>query len=373
MDLMAYGDGTITLRADGRLQVAVMIDGRRRFRYVAARTVKASPKAAMERARDLRRGLLRARDAQLDPSAQTLADFLRSWISGLRDAKRQRVRPRTLDHYAMIVERHIIPALGHHKLERLSERHVQAWLDADDAKPRTVAHHRAVLRRALNVAVRQRIVERNVAVGVELAKVPEYTGKPLTIEEAKALLAVESPLAVLWRLAIDTGLRQAELLGLGWDDVDLEAGTVTVTGQLQRRGGSWVRSATKAARSLPRLSLAPATVAALDAHRKTQAAARRPDWPYWGLLFLTPDGQPLQGAVVLRAFHAACKAAGIELRRFHDLRGSAATLMAELGVAEDVRMRRLGHSTKAMSRHYAQASGAQDRLAADLLGEALGR
>lgn len=375
MPVMAYGDGSIIRRRDGRLQVSVTVDGKRRYRMISARLVARDPVEARRRAQAIQRELLAQRDAELAPSGQTLADFLRSWLTSLRDAKRQRIRPRTLDHYAMIVERHIIPALGARRLDRLSERHVQSWLDADPGSPRTIAHHRAVLRRALNVALRQRLVARNVALAVELPPIPEFRGQPLTLDEARALLAAtaDDRLGPLWRLALDSGLRSSELLGLAWDDLDLAAGTVTVTSQLQRRHGAWVRTPTKAARSLSVLSLAPETVASLRAHQLLQAAERQPSWRYWGLVFVTPSGEPLEQTSVLRAFHAACDAAGIPRRRFHDLRGSSTTLLQELGVPEEVRMARLGHATKAMARRYAQARPGLDRAAADALGAALRR
>jgi hypothetical protein len=97
---VAYGDGTITKRSDGRLQVTVNVGGKRRFAMVPARLVRTDPKAARRKAEELRRELVDKREAGIEPSSQTLAVFLRSWIDGLRDAKRQRVRPRTLDHYA---------------------------------------------------------------------------------------------------------------------------------------------------------------------------------------------------------------------------------------------------------------------------------
>jgi integrase len=146
---------------------------------------------------------------------------------------------------------------------------------------------------------------------------------------------------------------------------------VTVTGQLQRQDGQWVRVSTKAARSLDRIAIAPATVEALKAHRQRQAAERKPDWKFWGLVFVKPNGQPYHGAEVLRAFHVACDEAGIPRRRFHDIRHSSATLMRELGVSEETRQARLGHSTTKMSRLYGKASIDQDRRAAELLGEAL--
>jgi hypothetical protein len=108
-----HGDGTITARRDGRLQVAVtMLDRRREFAYVPKSLVRRDPKAAARMAERLRDELLERRDAELEPGRQTLAAYLRSWLTSLEQAKRRKVRPRTLEHYRLIVEAHIIPALG---------------------------------------------------------------------------------------------------------------------------------------------------------------------------------------------------------------------------------------------------------------------
>jgi integrase len=147
---------------------------------------------------------------------------------------------------------------------------------------------------------------------------------------------------------------------------------VTVRGQLQRLGGAWVRTATKAARKFDTLAIGAPSVAALRDHQRRMAAERTPEWRYFGLVFATPRGEPITAHVLLRAFHEACDKAGIARRRFHDLRGSSASELEELGVAEDVRMNRLGHATKRMARRYAKGSETQDRAAVDLLEEALG-
>lgn len=360
-----HGAGGTAQRKDGRYHASLtMPDGRRLFRY--GHTAEEAERLLAE--------LVEARAFDLDPSAQTLAAYLRSWIAGLRDAKRARVRPRTLEHYAMIVERHIIPGLGRIRLDRLTERRVQAWLDADGSAPRTIHHHRAVLRRALNIAVRQRLLVRNPAVAVELPDAAWEGSQPLTLREARKLLETSAGhrLAPLWRLALDTGARQGELLGLAWDDVDLDQGTVVIASQLQRIAGTWVRSAPKTGRVLGRISLAPATVRELRLHQLRQAAERLPTWRYHGLVFVTGNGEPYHGSEIVKAFHLACDRAGIHRRRFHDLRGSTATLMAEAGVPEDARMARLGHTTRKMARHYGQAGETQDRLAAEKLEEALG-
>jgi hypothetical protein len=115
-----HGAGSIVKRKHGPpYHATLIVGGRRLFRY--AQTVKEAERALTE--------LKRMRDNDLDPTRQTVADFLRSWMAGLRDAKRQRVRPRTLEHYELIVERHIIPGLGKHRLSNLREAHVQlGWM-----------------------------------------------------------------------------------------------------------------------------------------------------------------------------------------------------------------------------------------------------
>jgi integrase len=334
----------------------------------------ADARAQARKAEAVRRELIGLREQDLEPSTQTLEAFLRSWLRGLRDARSRRIRPRTLEFYTMIVERHILPTLGHHRLGRLGERHVQAWLDADDGSPRSVHHHRAVLRRALNVAVRQRIIGRNPALGVELPELDDFTGDPLTVDEAHRLLEATAGdhLGALWRLALVTGLRSAEICAIAWDDVDFDAGALTVRHQLARASGSWILvDQTKGGRSLHRLAIDPATVAALRRHKRRMAKLRRADWRYHGLAFLTPGGKPIGRSELLRAFHAACDRAKVKRRRFHDLRVSSATLLAELGVDEHVRMARLGHATAAMARHYAVARDELDRDASTRLAEAI--
>jgi len=372
MTLMGrHGDGGITKRADGRLQVSITLAGGRRLYRTIPRLT--DPKRQRELAERTRRELVAMREAELDPAGQTVADYLRSWLRSMTSATHARQRPNTIAHYRNAVELHIIPVLGDLRLERLSERHIQAWVDGLRASPQSISHYRAALRRALNVAVRHRIIARNPAIAVDLPEVPRFRASPLTVTEAHRLLEATSGdrLGALWRLAILTGLRSGELLGLSWDDIDLEAGAVTVRAQLQRQDGGWIRAEPKADRALERVSIDADTVAALAAHKLRQAAERQPDWPYWGLVFTTPRGYPIHRSDALVAFREACDRAGVARRRFHDLRHSSATLMRELGVDREVRKARLGHSTDAMTERYAHASTSQDRAAVERLAEAV--
>lgn len=362
-----HGQGTIVRRADGRLQVAVtMLDGRRVFRYVAKLNDRKLQRRLAEKERQK---LVEARERDLEPSTQTTGDFLRSWLAGLRDA-RNPPRPRTLEHYRYVLESFVIPALGHVRLDRLTPRHVQAWIDTDRGSARSVHHHRAVLRRALNAAKARQLIGENPATLVEMPDVGRFKGSPLSRDEARALLALPSRLAPLWRLAIDSGLRESELLGLAWDDIDLDAGTLTLRNQLYRDAAGWHLVPPKTDRDMA-IHLAPSTVAALREHQRQMAAERKPSWRYFGLVFVTPTGEPYQRATILRAFHAACDAAGVPRRRVHDMRGTSMTFLEEENVSEAARMRRAGHVTVRMARHYGQAK-ALDVAAAEAMERVLG-
>lgn len=362
------GQGTkvpITLRS-GRTawRVAVsMPDGSRIWRQ------RLDERAADRALRDL----IDMRETGLDPTRRTLTAFLRSWMAEL--AASGRVRPTTLRFYRFVIEQHVIPGLdkrGRLQLRALTEEAVQRWIDGEAGKPQTRRHYHAVLRRALNVAVRRHYVARNVALGVELPARPPSAGKPLTADEAHRLLLVtaDDRLHALWRLAIVTGLRESELLGLGWDDLDGDL--LTITGQLQRIGRSWVRSPTKAARTLRAIALDPATVDVIAAHRRAMAEEREPSWRYHGLMFTTPAGEPYHGKAVLDALKDAYRRAGITPRRMHDLRHTNQTLMEDAGVPELHRMARAGQVTPEANRRYTLPSQEQDRAAVALLARRIG-
>lgn len=372
-----HGTGSIVpdKRGEDRwIVAATMPSGRRIYRRVVGR------KAAEAKLADL----LRARRLELEPSAQTLAAWLRSWLLAMRADTAKPRAPRTLDGYDRIIEKSIIPVIGRYRLEQLTGRHALEWWATVSGKPQTRINHYNVLHGALERARRAGVVERNVAEAIDLPARVTFEPNPLTPDEVRRLFAATEGhrLHVLWRLAVETGLREAELLALGRDDVDTAACRVTTGVQLQRiwlgrmdakgrRVLDWVRRAPKAARTLTVLTISPETAAAIEAHLVRQAAERKPDWAYWGHLFVTVNGKPYHGAEVLKAFKAACRKAGIGERRFHDLRSTTATLMAEAGVDKDVRKARLGHATDAMAAHYRLVREAADQEALSRLAKAI--
>jgi integrase len=142
------------------------------------------------------------------------------------------------------------------------------------------------------------------------------------------------------------GLRQGEALGLLWNDVDLDAGCMRITKQLQRIHGSAQLVEPKTERSRRTLAMPPMIAMGLRDHRERQvrerlAAGRR--WTETGLVFTTPIGTPLDGTAVTKTFHHLLDRASLPQRRFHDLRHSTATLLLVQGVSPRVVMDVLGH------------------------------
>ncbi|MDP9416846.1 MAG: site-specific integrase [Actinomycetota bacterium] len=179
--------------------------------------------------------------------------------------------------------------------------------------------------------------------------------QPLSVDEARALLAAArgDRLEARWVVALSLGLRQGEVLGLWWEDVDLDAGLLRVTRQLARgRAGRAAEIAPlKTARSRRTLALARPLVEVLRAHRARQESERlaAPCWAEDRLLFSTLVGTPLDASNDARAFKALLSRAGVRPIRLHDLRHTAASLLLAQGVHARVVMEVLGHSQIALT------------------------
>ena len=280
---------------------------------------------------------------------------------------------------------HIIPAIGKIKLVELTPRHVEDLLRAKEGalSPRSLFTIRAVLRTALSRAQRWGYVERNVAALAAPPKVRPYEASYLTVEQAKSFLAAarQDRLSAMYCIAMALGLRQGELLGLRWEDVDLGTGMLNVRKALKSiRGQGLVLMDTKTPKSRRTLVLPEFVREELRQHRARQIEERLFVGSLWNandLVFCTTIGSPLDATNVLRrSFHAVCENAGItystkarKALRFHDLRTSAATIMLALGVSDRVVMEMLGHTNLGTTAHYqhvpstllAEAAKAVDR------------
>ena len=358
--------------------------------------VKATSQAECRRKLDALKG--RAAGGLLpaaDKARDTVGAFLDRWL----DAVRPSLRATTYKRYADIVRLHLAPGLGRHRLTALTPDHVQRFYasklaeinpktvrddDPDAARPyspRTVHHCHAVLHRALDRGVKWGYVPRNVADAVDPPRVPRREVLPPTLSELAKLLRTADEagdrLAALWMLALHSGCRQGELLGLGWDALDLDAGMLAVRRTLVRAtGGLPVFGEPKTARSRRTITLPPVVVAALRAHRAQQNAERLAlgeGWSDYGLVFASAIGTPLDQRNVIRLFKAALKRAGLPATvRFHDLRHASATVALAAGVDMKTTSTRLGHSTIAITADlYTHAVRALDQDAATRIERAL--
>ena len=288
--------------------------------------------------------------------------------------------PSAADNYRNVVVHHIVPTLGATKVAKLTpadvDRLMSAKLDAG-LSVSTVRRIRAVLAQALDQGVRWGSVARNVASLTRGPRVTRQEGRTLTPEQARSLLETlhGHRNEALYALMLSTGLRRGEALGLRWDDVDLDAGTVSVRRQLKREGGSLVTADTKTARSRRSVNLPEQMVVTLRRHRAAQAAERLALGDAWvdsGFVFTTTIGTPIDPRNLYREFQKICRAAGLGDWHPHELRHSAASLMLAQGVKLQVVSEVLGHSSIRMTADvYGHILAPDRKAAADAMGDAL--
>lgn len=214
----------------------------------------------------------------------------------------------------------------------------------------TVTYVHSVLKSALEHAVREDELPRNVARNVKATTHRPRRFRPLTATEARQFLdaARADRLHALYELALHTGLRKGELLGLLWEDLDLNAGTASIRRSLQRtRTAGLTQLPTKSSGSERRIALPTECIHSLKEHKERQDTERETAGPVWrdnGLVFTTPTGRPLDPANLTRRFRSFLGQAGLRRIRFHDLRHSTATLLLEQGVDLVVIKELLGHA-----------------------------
>jgi integrase len=302
----------------------------------------------------------------------TVGQYLRSW---LESAGRRSLKASTWRTYDVALRLHIDPAVGHMTLARLTAEHVDTMMAGLNLEPKGQRNVLGFLGRVLDVAEQRGHVLRNAARLVEPPRVVKSEARTLSPAEARAIIAAVKGdrLEALWIAAIGTGLRQGELLGLRWQDLDLEEATVAATYALVRVSGAYALDEPKTARSRRYFALPQIVVRALREHRVRQLAERLSagEATADGLVFVSPAGRPINGGWVSHRWRVIANAAGVNVT-FHELRHTNATILRDRGVPESVRMSRLGHTTTGMARRYAHATEGPDRLAAAVLDEALG-
>jgi integrase len=347
----AKGDG-ITKRKDGRFMARYTVqtpDGPKR-KPIYGRRYKEVEKKLAEARGDAARGIV------YDDENQTVGKYITRWLS---DSAKHAVKATSYRAYESQIRNHIVPALGKVKLSRVTPAHLQALYAErlrEGMKPASVRQIHAILHKALEQAVRFNLIPTNPASKVDPPKVRQEEITPLTAEQASKLLDVtrneRDRFEALYALALTTGLRIGELLGLKWSDIDLDARRLRVSRQLQRGEEGLIFTEPKAA-SRRTVDLPGSTVEALKRHRKRQAEETlKAGGAYQDndLIFAGDLGEPIGSEkVTQRAFKPLLKRAGLPEIRFHDLRHTFATLLLARGVHPTYVQRALGHASVKMT------------------------
>jgi len=346
------------IRQRGEKSWAVVLDlgrdagGKRRQKW---HTVKGTKKDAQ---RELARLLHELNTgAYVEPTAMTLAVYLDRW---LHDYAKSNVSPKTYERYEEIVRLHLKPALGHVQLSKLQPLQIARYYSdalvsgrADGGgglSARSVLHHHRVLRSALHQAVKWLLLPRNPADAVDPPRPQNREMKALDEEATATLLraAASTRLSLPVMLAVTTGLRRGEILGLRWEDIDFQSATLAVRQSIEqtREGLRFKQPKTVKGRRV--VALPSLAIEALKQHRAKQAATRLAlggGYSDNDLVCAREDGTPWPPDALSTAFVGLVRKAGVPVVRFHDLRHTHATQLLRQGVHPKIVSERLGHST----------------------------
>jgi integrase len=355
------GEGSIYKRADGRWSAQVTLPTGKRHTVYARTRRECAAKLA---------------EVQADPSRTatpgriTVATYLDRWLASCRET----LRSTTLSTYRSLVRCHIEPRIGAAQLGRLTPIAIQqlyADLAADKVSPRTRQAVHALLRRALGEAVHLGMLSDNAAARVRRPRVARVEVQALDARQVRRLLdaAKGDPYESLYVVAVTAGLRQGEIFGLKWKDIDLRRRRLSVRRSVVDAGGHRGIAEPKTAAGRRVVELPSMAVAALRAHREARLSIPHPE----AFVFTDSRGGPLRRSNFLRRQWAPLlKRAKLEGTRFHDLRHTCASLLLLTGVHPKVVQERLGHATIAVTLGtYSHVLGTLQREAADKLDEVL--
>jgi integrase len=362
---------------------------RRKQKWVTFRGTKKEAEAKLaEMIRSANRGEF------VERSKVTVGEWLKEWIE--KAIKPPAKRPGTYRVYNSVNLKHLTPAIGCIRLQELKAADVKRYYTDSKLSESTLAQHHAILHGALQAAVPDGLVIRNVAklvVGKPQQREDHdhVSGNCWDADEARAFLTAakqhSAQAAALYGLGLDSGARKNELCGLQWGDVDLDAGTVTFVRQLVSFGAKPEFGPIK--NDVPRtVDIAPETVTLLREHKRAQAELKmknRVAYRDLGMVFArewddlhgreASLGLPLQSNNLgQREFAKIIKAANVTPITIHGLRHTSATLLLKAGVPPQVVQRRLGHKRIEITLGiYAHVLPSMQRDAARRLGALLHR
>ena len=374
----ANGEGSIRKRKDGRWEGRYtaghdLETGKAIYKNVLGKTqaeVKEKLKQAIGEAQAL---------DNTKAGKYTVGEWMEVWF---QDYAKIKVRPSSHQTYQGYIHNHIRPNIGDIPLEKLTSLDLQKFykkllaqgrVDRLEAKrqpkglsAKTVRNIHQILSSALKLAQEQRLILTNPAEGCALPRVEHQEMKTLTTVQLASFFreARESGVFELYYLELATGLRRGELLGLKWEDIDLERGDLRVRRQVSRINGEVVEAPLKTKNAYRTLPLAEDTVGVLKEQRKKVGNS---PW-----VFPSPNGGPISPDSVLHMLHRVLKRAGLPKVRFHDLRHTFATLALQNGVDVKTVSGMLGHFSAGFTLDtYAHITSAAQRQAAKTMENVL--
>jgi integrase len=347
--------GSIRKRGKNSWQIQIYTgtgpDGKRKRHF---ETIRGRKGDVQRRLRELLSGL----DKGVYPPRGriTVAEHLRNWLTGYVAVN---CSPRTHDGYQAIIERHLIPNLGHVQLKHLDHQMIERYYSKarEALSPRTVHHQHRVLSQALKYACRHGILARNPCELVDIKgslKQIKRRMRTLTPAEAETLLemAQDNKYYPVIYTAISSGLRQAELLGLRWRDIDFDSKSISVCQTLYKRHGVCEFREPKTKHSRRLVNMMPKLADYLREYKGERESLflhlgrlLKPD----DLVFSNAEGEPIDPGVLSHNFSRLAKRAGLKNVRFHDLRHTFASLMLLRGAKPKVISEALGHASVAFT------------------------
>jgi integrase len=398
----ANGDGSIYPYKNGyAAYVWVMTtNGLRRRKYVYGKTREEVHDKWIKLHQEAAQG-------PVTTTRSTVGAYLNYWLN---EVVRPNLAPKTVDVYELFVRVYIGPGLGAKNLARLSSRDVQTWINkvakicqccaqGKDAtrpeekrkccavgkcchqylSPRTLKNIRDCLRAALNCAIDDELITRNVAHTVKLPAMRRKKGKRWTTEQARQFLASaradDDPLYAAYVLVVVEGMRRGEVLGLPYYAVDFEHQQLDIGYQLQRVGRQLLHRQTKTEASSTTLPF-PAIVGTALQLRRTQRdrdkQAAAEVWQEHNFMFTTRYGTPIEPRNFNRSWEARIVKAGVPRITVHDGRRTCGSLLADLDVHPRVAMAILRHAQFAITMEiYTEVSNEATRAGLKKLGDSL--
>lgn len=377
-----WGEHSIYQRKDGRWVAQVELgyaQGKRQRKYlVAHKRTDVNRRLQDYLGSEEYRVAIGESQATSKVAVPSVRELGAAWLA----SRKFSVKYTTIEREESILRCHVYPAFGDALVTAVVEEDISDLLKSLRSRlaKQTVVHVLVVTKAVFNYGVRRGVLGTNPAALIRRPQIPAR--KPVFLEEDERTrylaAATGHKYEAAFRLALGTGMRLGEVLGLRWEDIDFEENTLFVKNSLTKaEGGGYIISSTKTRNSERLLGFSPRTAEALRKRKATQSEDRIAAGPAWvdlRLVFSTALGEPLSKTNFTRTHHyAIVKKAGIQRITFHGLRHAFASVATDVAVSPSALQKMMGHSSYLTTMNlYSHALPKSYRKAFDTISEAMG-